>query len=490
MKRALPAAQRDLQEEESMDNSYSAIMSRKNDILKTATGIDYKKFEISPIAFNYEGLMASPRYSLKDAQRILGETGVGNTPLVELKNITELVRSISPPGKGGRIFVKDEAANPSGSFKDRRAGLSIYHAVQLGYKGVVAASSGNYGAAVASQAAKRGLKAVILQEVYDSRKIGQPEILEKTRACEAYGAEVWQLTVGPELFYIMLRVLEETGFFSASLYVPTSILGIETLGYELAQQVLQQEGRYPDMVVITHAGGGNITGTARGLKKAGSHRTVIVGVSVDLRGLHMASDFDFNRKSFTTGHTGFGIPFLTLPDRTDVPRNCARGLRYLDRYVLISQGEVFYTTELLAKLEGMERGPAGNTSLAGAIALARELDREQILVVQETEYTSAGKLPSSQLTFARENGIDVRRGNPKENIPGKAIVIPERVDQVEVGDFDIARVRYSYLENALRLAKGYSPTDEDIQFLAEDSRSSIDSVRETMKALNTEKGRS
>jgi threonine synthase len=468
-----------------MDTSYAAVMSRKNEILRRGTGINYQEYEISPIAFNYEGLMASPKYSLSDAQRILKETGVGNTPLVELKNITELVRSISSPGKGGRIFIKDEAANPSGSFKDRRAGLSIYHAARLGYKGVVAASSGNYGAAVASQAAKRGLKAIILQEVYDSRKVGQPEILEKTRACEAYGAEVWQLTVGPDLFYIMLRVLEDTGFFSASLYVPTSILGIETLGYELAQQALQQEGRFPDMVVVTHAGGGNITGTARGLKKTGSHHTVVVGVSVDLRGLHMASDFDFNRKSFTTGHTGFGIPFLTLPDRTDVPRNCARGLRYLDRYVLISQGEVFYTTELLAKLEGIERGPAGNTSLAGAIALARELDKEQILVVQETEYTSAGKLPSSQLTFAKENGIEVRRGNPRENIPGKTIVIPERVDQIEVEDFDIEKIRYSYIENAMKMAKGYSPTEEDVQFLTEDSKSSIASVRETIRVLNS-----
>jgi cysteine synthase len=470
-----------------MDTSYATVMSRKNEILRRGTGIDYQEFEISRIAFNYEGLMASPKYSLMDAQRILKETGVGNTPLVELKNLTEMVRSISPSGKGCRIFIKDEAANPSGSFKDRRAGLSIHHAARLGYKGVVAASSGNYGAAVASQAAKRGLKCIILQEVYDSRKVGQPEILEKTRACEAYGAEVWQLTVGPELFYIMLRVLEETGFFSASLYVPTSILGIETLGYELAQQALQQEGRFPDMVVITHAGGGNITGTARGLKKAGCHHAVVVGVSVDLRGLHMASDFDFNRKSFTTGHTGFGIPFLTWPDRTDVPRNCARGLRYLDRYVLVTQGDVFYSTELLAKLEGMERGPAGNTSLTGAIALSRELDRDQILVVQETEYTAAGKLPSSQLTFAKENGIEVRRGNPRENIPGKAIVIPEKLDQIEVEDFDMEKIRSSYIENAAKKAKDYSPTEEDIKFLAEDSKSSIAYVRETVNAMNGKK---
>ncbi len=459
-----------------MDNGYAGTMSRKNEILKNATGIDYERFEISPISFDYERLMNSCNYSFEDAVQILQEAGVGQTPLVELKNITKLIRSVSPSGKGARIFVKDEAANPSGSFKDRRAALSIYHAHTLGYKGVVAASSGNYGAAVTSQAAKRGLKTIILQEAYDSRKVGQPEILEKTRACEAYGAEVWQLSVGPELFYIMLRVLEETEFFSASLYVPTSLLGIETLGYELAKQTFQQVGRFPDMVVITHAGGGNVTGTARGLMRAGSSDTSVVGISVDLQGLHMAGDSDFNRKSFTTGHTGFGIPFLTWPDRTDVPRNCARGLRYLDRYVLISQGEVFYTTELLARLEGMERGPAGNTSLAGAVTLAREMDKDQVLVVQETEYTAAGKLPSSQLSFAKENGVEVRRGNPGDNIPGKVIIIPEGIHQFERQELDLDKIRKSYLKKAMEMTKPYEPTQEDFQFLAEDCKSSIDYV--------------
>ncbi len=160
----------------------------------------------------------------------------------------------------------------------------------------------------------------------------------------------------------------------------------------------------------THAGGGLTTGTARGLQKAGATNTLVVGASVDLRGLHMASDEDFNRKSFTTGHTGgFGIPFAVFPDRSDVPRNAARVLRYMDRYVLVTQGEVFYMTELLAKLEGLQRGPAGNTSLAAAFALAREMNEDEIIVVNETEYTGAGKLPSAQLTFAKQNNIEVKK---------------------------------------------------------------------------------
>ena len=45
------------------------------------------------------------------------------------------------------------------------------HAKRLGYKGVVTATSGNYGAAVASQAAMQGLKCIVVQECFDSRMI-------------------------------------------------------------------------------------------------------------------------------------------------------------------------------------------------------------------------------------------------------------------------------------------------------------------------------
>ena len=430
--------------------SYQEVMSRKIEIMKRALGLDYGEFELGGIAFDYEEMMRKAGYSLDEVKAIQTETNVGNTPLIELKNLTAAARALAPKGKGARIFLKDEACNPSGSFKDRRAAVSCYYAKQRGYKGVIAATSGNYGAAVASQANMRNLKCIILQELFDSHGVGQPEILEKGRKCEAYGAEVLQMTVGPELFYNFLLVLEETGFFNASLYTPFGIAGIETLGSEIAEQFLKREGKLPDAVVATNAGGGNLTGTARGLRKVGAARTSVIGASVDLSGLHMASDRDFNRKSFTTGHTGFGIPFSTWPDRADVPRNAARPLRYMDRYVTITQGEVFYMTEALSVIEGLDRGPAGNTSLTAAFAIAQEMDRDQTIVVQETEYTGAGKHVTAQLTFARENGVEIRRGDPKDQVPGKNIVIPAHPSMIRARDLSLDDLRVSYLHNALK----------------------------------------
>ena len=449
-------------------------MRNRNEIMKRAVGIDYDLFEEKNISFDYERMMREVGYSLDEIRTIQTDSGVGNTPLLELKNITALARRFSPAGKGARIFIKDEAANPSGSFKARRAAVSVYHAKKLGFTGVIAATSGNYGAAVASQAAMHGLACIIVQECYDSHGKGQPEIIEKARKCEAFGAEVVQLTVGPELFSVFLQLLEETGYFNASLYTPFGIAGVETLGYEVSAGMRERTGRDADAVVVTNAGGGNLTGTARGLLKAGVSGTRVIAASVNLKGLHMASDRDFNRKSFTTGHTGFGIPFATLPDRSDVPRSAARPLRYMDRYVTVNQGEVFYMTEALARLEGLERGPAGNISLAAAFSLAREMGEDETVVVQETEYTGAGKHLQPQLSFARENGIEVVMGNPRDEIPGRSIVLPESPELIQVQDLDLAALKKSLINNE---AGNQELTERDYLFLAEETKSGNDFVR-------------
>lgn len=461
-------------------DDYQSVMSRKNEIMKKAVGINYDEFIQTTISFDYERMMSEVGYDIEKIISIQEQTAVGNTPLIELRNMTALARRLAPKGKGARIFIKDEASNPSGSFKARRASVSVYHAEKECYSGVIAATSGNYGAAVASQAAMRNLNSIIIQEVFDSRGIGQPEILEKGRKCEAYGAEVLQLSVGPELFYTFLKVLEDTGYFNASLYTPFGIAGVESLGYEIIEQLNKKEGRNPDAVVITHAGGGNVTGTARGIAKAGVDDVRIIAASVDLIGLHMASDVDFNRKSFTTGHTGFGVPFATWPDRADVPRNAARSLRYIDEYYTVKQGEVFYMTEALAQIEGLERGPAGNVSLAVAFALAQQMDKEQIIVVQETEYTGAGKHPLAQLNFAKENGLIVQNGDPDQEVAGKSVIIPEHPGQIKARPVDLERLKKSYIKKVIEETRVTEIKPIDLEFLAAETKTTAEKTQKLL----------
>ena len=459
---------------------YQSVMGRSNEIQKEALGLDYSDFETSPISFDYDALMKSTGYTLDEIERIQGLHGVGNTPLLELRNITKLARKYAKPGYGARIFVKDESCNASGSFKDRRAACAVAHAKKLGYKGVMAATSGNYGAAVASQAAMQGLNCIIVQECYDSHGVGQPEIVEKARKCEALGAEVVQLTVGPELFYSFLSIMEDTGYFNASLYSPFDIAGVETLGYEIATQCREKLGKDPDVVVCTNAGGGMVTGTARGLLKAGC-KAEVVAASIDLTGLSMASDLDFNKKSCTTGHTGFGVPYATDPDHSDVPRSAARPLRYMDQYFTTTQGEVMYMTEMLANLEGIERGPAGNTALATAFSYAQELPEDAIVVVSETEYTGAGKHIQPQLDFARDNGIDIKFGDPKDDKPGTNLILPANPGLIKHKVANIEHFRKSLIKKAVKKA-GVKPTDADLEFLAIETKTNVDFVKKTLEA--------
>ncbi len=146
-----------------------------------------------------------------------------------------------------------------------------------------------------------------------------------------------------------------------------------------------------------------------------------------------------------------------------------------------TQGEVFYATEVLSKLEGMQRGPAGNTSLAAALAVARELPEDATVVVQETEYTGAGKHPWAQLAFAVENGVDVRTGGRRENVPGEVIAIPDDPADLGVEEVELESLRDSYLRQALKGVDAADLESADYEFLADETRLSVDSVEEIVE---------
>jgi len=151
----------------------------------------------------------------------------------------------------------------------------------------------------------------------------------------------------------------------------------------------------------------------------------------------------------------------------------------MDRYVTVTQGSVFYITEALASLEGLEKGPAGNTSLAAAFALSQELPMDQMIVVQETEYTGAGKHIQPQLSFARSNGIEVFFGDPEQEIPGVNIILPSHPSLIKAKNLDLDHLRRSLIKTAVSSCQG-KPTEEDISFLAEEIKTDVDFVKTAM----------
>jgi hypothetical protein len=192
----------------------------------------------------------------------------------------------------------------------------------------------------------------------------------------------------------------------------------------------------------------------------------------------MASDAQFNKKSFTTGHTDLH-PFP--PGRPGATCRAVRRVRFaIGPLCHAHAGRGVLHHRAFGAAGGIERGPAGNTSLAAAISLAQELPQDAVVVVQETEYTGAGKHGAAQLSFARQNGVKVSLGDPRDEVPGESIVLPAHPSLLCAVDADLDHMRRSLITHAASTVD-HAPTDGDVAFLAADTKTSEAFVRDALK---------
>jgi hypothetical protein len=110
------------------------------------------------------------------------------------------------------------------------------------------------------------------------------------------------------------------------------------------------------------------------------------------------------------------------------------------------------------------------------MSIAREYDEDELVVVQETEYTGAGKHPTAQLTLAREMGVELRVGPREDDRPGERIVLPAGVEEMGVTEVDLDRLRRSYLRRIGARVKGRPLQELEVAFLAADLNTSPDAV--------------
>lgn len=150
----------------------------------------------------------------------------------------------------GRLFLKLELLQHSGSFKARGAFHSLLTQT-VPAAGVIAASGGNHGAAVAYAAQRLGYRAEIFVP-----EIASPVKIERLRR---YGADV---RIGGAAYADALAASEERAQQTGALVVhafnqPEVITGQATLGYEMAQQLPNL-----DTILVAVGGGGLIGGIA------------------------------------------------------------------------------------------------------------------------------------------------------------------------------------------------------------------------------------
>jgi threonine synthase len=170
--------------------------------------------------------------------------GEGLTPLLE-------ARTLAAELGLRRLWIKDEARNPTGSFKDRGLSLAISRAKELGVTKGAIPSAGNAGGSFAAYAARAGIEAHVFMP-RDTPIANQIEAAQ-------YGAAV---TLVDGLINDCGRIIAEKkaheGWFDFStLKEPYRVEGKKTMGYEIAEQL---DWRLPDVIIYPTGGGTGLIG--------------------------------------------------------------------------------------------------------------------------------------------------------------------------------------------------------------------------------------
>ena len=253
---------------------------------------------------------------------------------------------------GARVFVKLENLQMTGSFKERgAANVLLQLSDEERRRGVITASAGNHGLAVAFHAARLGIAAVIvmpewapLTKVLSARRQGADVVLHGDNYDEAY-ARAREIEAARRLVFV--HPFDDRRV----------IAGQGTIGLELAAQV-------PDLdaALVPVGGGGLAAGLALALKTRRPGAEVI-GVQADEVPGMKAALASGERVTVAAGPTiADGIAVRRVGELT-----LAMGRRWIDQVVSVSEEEIANAILLLLEIEKTVVEGAGAVPLAALV---------------------------------------------------------------------------------------------------------------------------
>lgn len=304
------------------------------------------------------------------ARRILGR--VNRTPVVSNAALDEIA--------GGRVFVKVEPLQRSGSFKARGA---FNRLLQLTHDqrehGVIAYSSGNHGAAVALAAADLGIPAVIV--------VPQTAPALKLEQIRAVGGElVWYDPATEDRAEIAAAIAAERGLTLVPPYDDFAVMaGQGTVGLELIEDVGDL-----DLLVVPVGGGGLIAGVGT-ISRALCPRIRIFGVEPAVA--------DDHARSLTAG-TRISLPESpdTIADglRTRTPGELTFPVnqRLLEGVITVEESEIVDAMQFCFERLKVAVEPSGAVAIAAILSGRVQTPNERIGVVLSGGNVDASRFAS------------------------------------------------------------------------------------------------
>ncbi|HST66282.1 MAG TPA: threonine synthase [Mycobacteriales bacterium] len=222
----------------------------------------YECFGPLEVGYDHDALARLTRAEIESGPhsiwRYAGLLPVGQDPATRVTldpGLTPLVRADRLAAELGMrsLWVKDDSANPTHSFKDRVVSVALTAARQLGFTRVACASTGNLANSVAAHAARAGLDSIVLV----------PADLEPAKIVQTavYGGTLVAVEGSYDDVNRLCSELQETDAFESTAFVNVNVRpyyaeGSKTLGYEVAEQL---GWRLPSQVVVPMASGSLLT---------------------------------------------------------------------------------------------------------------------------------------------------------------------------------------------------------------------------------------
>ena len=281
---------------------------------------------------------------------------IGKTPLLELVHIEQA------EGLEAKVLGKLEYFNPAGSVKDRIAKAMIDDAEQKGLlkpgSVIIEPTSGNTGIGLASVAAARGYRIIIVM----------PETMsvERRQLMKAYGAEL-VLTEGAKGMKGAIAKADELAKEIPNSFIPGQFVNPAnpavhkaTTGPEIWEDT---EGKV-DIFVAGVGTGGTVTGVGEYLKSQSSHVKV---VAVEPASSPVLS------KGVAGSHKIQGIGAGFVPDVLDT--------KVYDEIITVENEDAFATGKLIGKKEGVLVGISSGAAVWAAIQLAKRPENKGKTIV-------------------------------------------------------------------------------------------------------------
>jgi threonine synthase len=183
------------------------------------------------------------------------DSGTGMTPLVRADALAHELGFNAP------IWVKDDSANPTHSFKDRVVSIAMTAARELGFTRIACASTGNLANSVAAHAARIGIPSIVFI----------PADLERAKVTQTavYGGTLVAIEGSYDDVNRLCSELSETDEFESTAFVNVNVRpyyaeGSKTLGFEVAEQL---GWRLPEQYVAPMASGSMLTKISKAFRE-------------------------------------------------------------------------------------------------------------------------------------------------------------------------------------------------------------------------------